>query len=121
VKQFILITIATLLFATPAWAQKDTTYLVQLDAGQNKNLKVELPEGSSEIQIGSSDVGAIYTAKLYDANGDLVTTCDQVANNHTTLCVIRVAKLALPIKIKMDITNQTNHLLNVNVWVHPTK
>jgi len=120
-KSFIPFTIALALCVTPALAQKDFSYPVNLDATQTKTIKIELPEGASEVQIGSSDNNAIYVAKLYNTNGDVVQTCDQVANGHTVLCVSHVEKLALPIKIKVELTSQCNRTITVVVWVHPSK
>jgi hypothetical protein len=104
-----------------AAAQKEMSYLVNLDANQTKSIKVQLPTGKSDLQISSSDDGAVYVATLHDTNGDVVGTCDQVVNNHTVACVNHVADLGLPIRIVVDLTSKSDKLITVNVAVHPTK
>ena len=120
-KTLLMFTTAGLLLATPALAANDFTYLVQLNDHQDKTVKVELPEGTSDITIGSSDVGAIYDAKLFDVNGDAVLECHQVVNQHTVPCIGHINKLPLPIKVKLNLINQTEKTLTITVLVHPAK
>jgi len=120
-KALLALIAAGLLLTTPALAANDFTYLVQLDDHQDKTVKVELPEGKSDISINSSDKGAIYVAQLLDPNGDVVLDCKQVVNSHTVSCVGHVDKLPMSLKVRLHLINQTDQTLTITVLVHPTK
>jgi hypothetical protein len=120
-KALLTLVAAGLLLTTPVLAANDFTYLVQLDDHQVKTVKVELPEGKSDITIGSSDKGAIYTAQLLDPNGDVVLECKEVVNQHTVPCVGHTNGLPMPLKVRLHLINQTAQTLTISVLVHPSK
>ena len=112
---------AGLLLTTPALAANDFTYLVQLDDHQDKTVKIELPEGKSDITIASSDKGTMYAAQLLDPNGDVVLDCKQEVNSHTVPCIGHIDPLPVPLKVRLHLINQTDQTLTITVLVHPTK
>jgi hypothetical protein len=104
-----------------ASAEKDMTYPVNLNVNESKSVKVELPVGKSVIDVFSYDDGAVYIAKLHDANGDVVATCDQVKEDHSVFCRNNTNAVALPLKIVVDVENHSTKLITVNVHVYPAK
>lgn len=104
---------------TLASAQKDMSYLVNLNVNESKSVKVELPVGKSIIDISSMDEGAVYVAKLHDANGDVVATCDQVKEDHSVFCRNTTNAIALPLKIVVDVDNHSTKFITVNVHIYP--
>lgn len=117
-KYYTLI-LAGLLIAVPVWAQTNHTYLIALEANQDRTVEFKVPAGKSDIQIASMDSGALYIAKMYDANGDPAVVCQQVSNGHTVPCIIHTNEVPNITKVKLQLTNKTDQSLTINVQIFP--
>jgi hypothetical protein len=119
-KYYTLI-LAVLLITVPVLAQVNRTYLIALEANQDRTVEFKVPTGKSDIQIASMDSGAIYVAKMYDANGDPAVVCQQVSNGHTAPCIIHTNEVPNITKVKLQLTNKTDLNLTINVQVFPSQ
>jgi hypothetical protein len=90
-----------------------------LQAEQDKTVKIDLPAGKSDVEIGSSDKEAIYTATLIAPNGDVVLVCDKIVNNHTVPCVGHTNPLASSTKIRLNLVAKTYKDITITVWIKP--
>jgi hypothetical protein len=113
--------LAALLITIPAWAQVSHTYLIALEANQDRTVELKVPAGKSDIQIASMDSGAIYVVKMYDANGDPAATCQQISNGHTVPCIIHTNEVPNITKVKLQLTNKTDLNFTINVQIFPSQ
>ena len=119
--KYLFLILSLLLISVVAQAQTVHTYLIALEPSQDRVVDFKVPAGKSDIQIASTDNGAIYIAKLYDVNGDPAAICQQVSNNHTVPCVVHTNDVPNATKVKLQLTNKTDRNITINVQIFQDK